>query len=222
MKRAKKPVLSVILLSLLERLTLHWNTRWWCYGTVGHWDSVTSTLGHMELQWSRWELTDLLKCDSTLITERAVSVSQIPAHSFVSGLQSKIGTLAGTCFYFAKHTRSTRTCKAALQIAVRSSETFFEVLVISYPGTPPASMWLANVTSCDHTSYCHFRRPMTPHRTFPEWTPTRMLISTPVASRTFLWRVTEEFVFKGVVPPFWKMWLFTFFHEMRRLLSVAK
>lgn len=55
-----------------------------------------------------------------------------------------------------------------------------------YPGTPPASMWLANVTSCDQTSYCHFCRPMTPQRTFPEWTPTRMLISTPVASRTFL------------------------------------
>lgn len=56
----------------------------------------------------------------------------------------------------------------------------------SYPGTPPASMWLASVTSCDHTSYCHFCRPMTPHSTFPECTPTRMLMSTKVASRTFL------------------------------------
>lgn len=27
---------------------------------------------------------------------------------------------------------------------------------------------------------------MTPHRTFPEWIPTRMLMSTPVASRTCL------------------------------------
>lgn len=47
-------------------------------------------------------------------------------------------------------------------------------------------MWLAKVTSCDHTSYCHFCRPITPQRTFPECTPTRMLISTPVASLTFL------------------------------------
>lgn len=55
-----------------------------------------------------------------------------------------------------------------------------------YPGTPPASMWLAKVTSWDHTSYCHFCRPITPQRTFPECTPTRMLMSTPVASLTFL------------------------------------
>lgn len=47
-------------------------------------------------------------------------------------------------------------------------------------------MWLANVTSCDHTSYCHFCRPITPQRTFPVCTPTRMLISTPVASRSLL------------------------------------
>lgn len=65
----------------------------------------------------------------------------------------------------------------------------------AYPGTPPASMWLASVTSCDHTSYCHFRRPITPHRTFPEWTPTRMLMSTPVASRTFLWRAQSRRIF---------------------------
>lgn len=57
---------------------------------------------------------------------------------------------------------------------------------LTHPGTPPASIWLANVTSCDHTSYCHFWSPITPHRTFPECTPTRMLMSTPVASRTFL------------------------------------
>lgn len=56
----------------------------------------------------------------------------------------------------------------------------------SYPGSPPASMWLARVTSCDHTSYCHFCSPITPQRTLPECTPTRILISTPVASLTFL------------------------------------
>jgi len=61
-----------------------------------------------------------------------------------------------------------------------------KVICWSYPGTPPASMWLARVTSCDQTSYCHFWRPITPQRTFPEWTPTRMLMSTPVASLTFL------------------------------------
>lgn len=56
----------------------------------------------------------------------------------------------------------------------------------SYPGSPPDSMWLARVTSCDHTSNCHLRKPMTPQSTFPECTPTLMLISTPVASRTSL------------------------------------
>lgn len=61
-----------------------------------------------------------------------------------------------------------------------------KVICWSYPGTPPASMWLARVTSCDQTSYCHFWRPITPQRTFPEWTPTRMFMSTPVASLTFL------------------------------------
>lgn len=61
-----------------------------------------------------------------------------------------------------------------------------KVICWSYPGTPPASMWLARVTSCDQTSYCHFWRPITPQRTFPECTPTRMLMSTPVASLTFL------------------------------------
>lgn len=59
----------------------------------------------------------------------------------------------------------------------------------THPGRPPDSMWLARVTSCDHTSNCHLRRPITPHSTLPECTPTRMLISTPVASRTCL----EEF-----------------------------
>lgn len=56
----------------------------------------------------------------------------------------------------------------------------------TYPGRPPDSMWLAKVTSCDHTSNCHLRRPITPHSTLPECTPTLMLISTPVASRTCL------------------------------------
>lgn len=56
----------------------------------------------------------------------------------------------------------------------------------SHPGRPPDSMWLANVTSCDHTSYCHFCKPITPLSTLPVWTPTRMLISTPVASRSLL------------------------------------
>lgn len=58
----------------------------------------------------------------------------------------------------------------------------------SHPGTPADSMRLARDTSWDHTSYCHFLRPITPHRTFPEWIPTLMLMSTPVASLTCLWR----------------------------------
>lgn len=58
----------------------------------------------------------------------------------------------------------------------------------AHPGTPADSMRLARDTSCDHTSYCHFLRPMTPHSTFPEWIPTLMLMSTPVASLTCLGR----------------------------------
>lgn len=61
-----------------------------------------------------------------------------------------------------------------------------QILRFSHPGRPPDSMWLANVTSWDHTSYCHFCKPITPQSTFPLWTPTRMLISTPVASRSLL------------------------------------
>lgn len=58
----------------------------------------------------------------------------------------------------------------------------------AHPGTPADSMRLARDTSCDHTSYCHFLRPITPHSTFPEWIPTLMLMSTPVASLTCLGR----------------------------------
>lgn len=62
----------------------------------------------------------------------------------------------------------------------------------SHPGTPLASMWLARVTSWDQTSYCHFCSPMTPQSTLPECTPTRMLISTPVAARSFLSEMCRE------------------------------
>lgn len=56
----------------------------------------------------------------------------------------------------------------------------------SYPGKPPLSMWLAKVTSSLHTSNCHFRRPSTPHSTFPVWIPILMSTLKPVASRTNL------------------------------------
>lgn len=56
----------------------------------------------------------------------------------------------------------------------------------TYPGTPPDSIWLARVTSSLQTSYCHFRRPITPHRTFPLWTPILMSTFTCVASLTAL------------------------------------
>lgn len=54
------------------------------------------------------------------------------------------------------------------------------------PGSPPDSMWLASVTSFDHTSNCHLRRPRTPHRTRPEWMPTRIFRLTSVDSTTDL------------------------------------
>ena len=56
----------------------------------------------------------------------------------------------------------------------------------THPGSPPASITLASVTSFDQTSYCHFLRPRTPHRTRPVCKPTRMLRLTSVASATDL------------------------------------
>ena len=65
--------------------------------------------------------------------------------------------------------------------------TFVSSKVETYPGTPPASMLLASVTSFDHTSNCHFLNPSTPQCTRPVWTPTRMFsTSTPVTLRTKL------------------------------------
>lgn len=64
--------------------------------------------------------------------------------------------------------------------------------VATYPGRPPDSMWLASVTSCDHTSNCHFLRPITPQSTLPEWTPTLMLMSISVASRTCLEEISVK------------------------------
>lgn len=58
------------------------------------------------------------------------------------------------------------------------------------PGSPPASITLASVTSFDHTSYCHFLRPSTPHNTRPVCKPTRMFKLTSVASATDLQRQT--------------------------------
>lgn len=60
------------------------------------------------------------------------------------------------------------------------------VSVCTDPGSPPASITLASVTSFDHTSYCHFLRPSTPHSTRPVCRPTRMFRSTSVASTTDL------------------------------------
>lgn len=57
---------------------------------------------------------------------------------------------------------------------------------LSYPAWPPASIWLASVTSLDQTSNCHLRRPSTPQCTRPLCMPTRMFTFTPVTSRTNL------------------------------------
>lgn len=82
--------------------------------------------------------------------------------------------------------------KITLFYSANGNRCFFQ---FTHPGTPPASIWLARVTSCDQTSYCHFWSPITPHRTFPECTPTRMLMSTPVASRTFLSCNKRQFLY---------------------------
>ncbi|KAG7253618.1 hypothetical protein CRUP_027259 [Coryphaenoides rupestris] len=56
---------------------------------------------------------------------------------------------------------------------------FIAFIQIPHPALPPASMWLASVTSLDHTSNCHFLRPSTPQCTRPLWMPTRMFTLTP-------------------------------------------
>lgn len=56
----------------------------------------------------------------------------------------------------------------------------------AHPGSPPASIMLARVTSLDQTSYCHLRRPSTPHSTLPVWIPTLIFSCTSVASTTDL------------------------------------
>lgn len=60
------------------------------------------------------------------------------------------------------------------------------IILITHPGTPPDSMWLASVTSSLHTSNCHFLRPSTPHNTFPVCMPIRMSTLNPAASLTNL------------------------------------
>lgn len=65
-------------------------------------------------------------------------------------------------------------------------------LALTHPGRPAASITLASVTSLDHTSYCHLRRPRTPQRTRPVCSPTRMFRSTSVASATDLQQTRHE------------------------------
>ena len=100
------------------------------------------------------------------------------------------------------------------------------VVLRSYPGSPPASILLASVTSFDQTSYCHFRRPRTPQRTRPVWMPTRMFSWTSVASTTELkmkWRqqlLQNSIIYKTLLRCFkyvllsyiWKncLWKFVF------------
>lgn len=64
--------------------------------------------------------------------------------------------------------------------------TVIAYYVINYPGKPPLSIWFANVTSSLQTSNCHFRKPSTPHNTFPVCIPIRISTLNPVASRTNL------------------------------------
>ena len=64
---------------------------------------------------------------------------------------------------------------------------WLKVRRFTYPGCPLASMWLARVTSLDHTSNCHLCRPMSPHRTAPVWIPTLISTLWPVLHLTRLW-----------------------------------
>lgn len=64
--------------------------------------------------------------------------------------------------------------------------SIFFIYNCTNPGSPPASITLASVTSFDQTSYCHFLSPSTPHSTRPVCRPTRMLRLTSVASATDL------------------------------------
>lgn len=52
------------------------------------------------------------------------------------------------------------------------------------PGWPVCSILLAMTTSRDHTSYCHLFAPKIPDIIFPECTPIRMFISTPLSRLT--------------------------------------
>lgn len=62
----------------------------------------------------------------------------------------------------------------------------------NHPGTPPASIMLARVTSLDQTSNCHFLRPSTPQCTRPVWIPTRMFTSVPVTFRINLKKTRKQ------------------------------
>ena len=92
-----------------------------------------------------------------------------------------------------KHTHTWRMIVQTLYIHVNNAnrDCFMvcrirAITVETYPAWPPASIWLANVTSLDQTSNCHFLRPSTPQCTLPLWIPTRMFTFTPVTSRTSL------------------------------------
>ena len=60
------------------------------------------------------------------------------------------------------------------------------IWVACYPGTPPASVLLAMVTSSLQTSYCHLVSPSTPDSTRPVLIPTLMFKLISAASRTLL------------------------------------
>lgn len=77
-------------------------------------------------------------------------------------------------------------CVCVLCCICTESSLSVGVTVRTDPGSPPASITFASVTSFDQTSYCHFLRPSTPHSTRPVCRPTRMFRSTSVASTTDL------------------------------------
>lgn len=77
-------------------------------------------------------------------------------------------------------------CQSVCHCVCTVSPVSVGATVSTDPGSPPASITFASVTSFDQTSYCHFLRPSTPHSTRPVCRPTRMFRSTSVASTTDL------------------------------------
>ena len=124
----------------------------------------------------------------------AISCKALPLLYYTLGWKSET--------FLQQHTRKGRPLKATLNYKSNLDwlrhyftlsyldicKIYFYTFYLSftYPGIPPDSILLAKVTSSLQTSNCHLRKPMTPQRTLPVWTPIRMSTLVCVISRTAL------------------------------------